>query len=208
MEAVDTGYVPSQGAGRTQVASTPVIVKDGGGQNQEGIGNPSFAPPKVVAGNRREYNTRMQDEHAFTHALLDHPEDESLRLIFSDWLEERGGGWWSRSICQLARFFKSSFLHDYLQPDDRYRGHRGDHQNRNSHLLALAPAPRFHQRSGRTLRAELEAVGSLTLSGDRLLGQIASAGSCRTGLSDIHTGWGFLPPCSSRSRDTPCCHLE
>lgn len=32
----------------------------------------------------------MQDEQAFIHAMQEHPEDATLRLVFADWLEERG----------------------------------------------------------------------------------------------------------------------
>src|ERR1700733_2827330 len=32
----------------------------------------------------------MNDEAAFTQAMQEHPEDAALRLIFADWLEERG----------------------------------------------------------------------------------------------------------------------
>jgi len=32
----------------------------------------------------------MQDETAFLEAMQEHPEDISLRLVFADWLEERG----------------------------------------------------------------------------------------------------------------------
>jgi uncharacterized protein (TIGR02996 family) len=32
----------------------------------------------------------MHDEHAFLQAMQEHPEDSALRLVFADWLEERG----------------------------------------------------------------------------------------------------------------------
>jgi uncharacterized protein (TIGR02996 family) len=32
----------------------------------------------------------MQDEQSFTQAMQQHPEDNALRLVFADWLEERG----------------------------------------------------------------------------------------------------------------------
>jgi uncharacterized protein (TIGR02996 family) len=32
----------------------------------------------------------MNDEHAFMQAMQQHPEDNALRLVFADWLEERG----------------------------------------------------------------------------------------------------------------------
>src|SRR5277367_703608 len=32
----------------------------------------------------------MNDEAAFTRAMQERPEDNALRLIFADWLEERG----------------------------------------------------------------------------------------------------------------------
>jgi uncharacterized protein (TIGR02996 family) len=32
----------------------------------------------------------MNDEHAFMQAMQQHPEDNALRLVFGDWLEERG----------------------------------------------------------------------------------------------------------------------
>ena len=31
-----------------------------------------------------------QEEQAFLEAMLDRPDDVSLRLVFADWLEERG----------------------------------------------------------------------------------------------------------------------
>ena len=32
----------------------------------------------------------MNDETAFLQAMQEHPEDNALRLVFADWLEERG----------------------------------------------------------------------------------------------------------------------
>jgi uncharacterized protein (TIGR02996 family) len=32
----------------------------------------------------------MNEEQAFVRAILDNPDDDTLRLIFADWLEEQG----------------------------------------------------------------------------------------------------------------------
>jgi uncharacterized protein (TIGR02996 family) len=46
----------------------------------------------------------MTHEHAFLEAILDDPDDEGLRLIFADWLEEQGQprGEFIRTQCTLA----------------------------------------------------------------------------------------------------------
>jgi uncharacterized protein (TIGR02996 family) len=47
----------------------------------------------------------MTHEYAFLQAILDDPDDEGLRLIFADWLEEQGQprGEFIRTQCTLAR---------------------------------------------------------------------------------------------------------
>jgi uncharacterized protein (TIGR02996 family) len=46
----------------------------------------------------------MTQEEAFLQAIIESPDDDSLRLIYADWLEERGNprGEFIRAQCQLA----------------------------------------------------------------------------------------------------------
>src|SRR5262245_10482866 len=48
---------------------------------------------------------RPPEEQAFVQAVLETPDDEGIRLIFADWLEERGDpyGEFIRTQCELAR---------------------------------------------------------------------------------------------------------
>jgi carbon storage regulator CsrA len=48
---------------------------------------------------------RSPEEMAFVQAVLEAPDDEAIRLIFADWLEERGDplGEFIRTQCRLAR---------------------------------------------------------------------------------------------------------
>jgi carbon storage regulator CsrA len=75
------------------------------------------ACPKEMSVHRQEvhealYGTRQPEppprspeEMAFLQAILEEPDDEGLRLIFADWLEERGDtrGDFIHIQCQLAR---------------------------------------------------------------------------------------------------------
>src|SRR6266511_2319846 len=47
----------------------------------------------------------MRQEDAFLQAVLDEPDDEAPRLIYADWLQERGDprGEFIQVQCQLAR---------------------------------------------------------------------------------------------------------
>jgi uncharacterized protein (TIGR02996 family) len=48
----------------------------------------------------------MIDEAAFLRTIRDHPDDDSPRLVFADWLEEHGETWraeFLRAQCKLAR---------------------------------------------------------------------------------------------------------
>lgn len=49
--------------------------------------------------------THMTDPQAFVREILEHPDDDAPRLIYADWLEERGDprGEFIRVQCELAR---------------------------------------------------------------------------------------------------------
>lgn len=57
-------------------------------------GRASFSPPQFSS-----------DEAGFLQAILDSPDDDGIRLIYADWLEERGDprGEFIRLQCHLAR---------------------------------------------------------------------------------------------------------
>lgn len=57
---------------------------------------PGAKPPRALS----------PDETAFVNAILENPQDESIRLVFADWLEERGDplGEFLRIQCQLAKW--------------------------------------------------------------------------------------------------------
>jgi uncharacterized protein (TIGR02996 family) len=46
----------------------------------------------------------MTQEEAFLRAIIDHPADDAPRLIYADWLDERGDprGEFIRVLCALA----------------------------------------------------------------------------------------------------------
>src|SRR5438045_2915665 len=48
---------------------------------------------------------RSEEERPFLQAILEHPDDEGTRLVFADWLEERGDplGEYLRNQCRLAK---------------------------------------------------------------------------------------------------------
>ncbi|MCI0461049.1 MAG: TIGR02996 domain-containing protein, partial [Gemmataceae bacterium] len=53
----------------------------------------------------------MSTEDAFVHSILNHPDDDTTRLVFSDWLEEHGRASHAELIriqCELARLPKRS----------------------------------------------------------------------------------------------------
>ena len=59
----------------------------------------NWPPPAVPA------RPSSPEEQAFVQAIVEEPGDEGLRLIFADWLEERGDplGEYLRLRCRLAR---------------------------------------------------------------------------------------------------------
>jgi uncharacterized protein (TIGR02996 family) len=61
------------------------------------------------------------DESTFLQAILDEPEDDGLRLIFADWLEERGDarGEFIRVQCELARMPAKDARRRRLQERER-----------------------------------------------------------------------------------------
>jgi uncharacterized protein (TIGR02996 family) len=68
----------------------------------------------------------MSDESAFLRAIADNPGDESCRLVFADWLEERGD-WRSEFLrldCALRRMTGGEA--DYEQMQARWWDLRGD----------------------------------------------------------------------------------
>jgi uncharacterized protein (TIGR02996 family) len=62
----------------------------------------------------------MNDEAAFLRAMQEHPDDASMRLVFSDWLEERGD-----ARCELIRLLhtltQSVEVPDRAKLEDRLR---------------------------------------------------------------------------------------
>src|SRR5262245_42703089 len=63
----------------------------------------------------------MQDEAAFLRAMQEHPEDDSLRLVFADWLEERGDPR-DELIRLLHKLTQSVDVPDRSKFEDRLRG--------------------------------------------------------------------------------------
>jgi uncharacterized protein (TIGR02996 family) len=66
--------------------------------------------PAEVPVHRKEvhdaiHSPRSPEETSFLHAVVDDPDDEAIRLIFADWLEERGDprGEFIRTQCELAK---------------------------------------------------------------------------------------------------------
>src|SRR6266511_6221714 len=95
----------------------------------------------------------MRQEDAFLQAVLDEPDDDAPRLIYADWLEERGDprGEFIRVQCALAR----------LPPDDP---RRPELRAREQALLAehrdawLAPIRELADGDGKFHRGFVEQV--------------------------------------------------
>src|ERR1700722_7608798 len=63
----------------------------------------------------------MQDEHLFLEAIMEKPDDDSLRLVFADWLEERGDP--RGELLRLMQTLTTSIeIPHRLELEDRLRG--------------------------------------------------------------------------------------
>jgi uncharacterized protein (TIGR02996 family) len=51
---------------------------------------------------------KMNHDHAFLNSILANPSDRILRLVYADWLEERGDhrGEYLRILCRLERYLR------------------------------------------------------------------------------------------------------
>ena len=59
----------------------------------------------------------MTDDTPFLRKIMDHPHEVGPRLVFADWLEERGDPWGEliRLQCELATTYQEQKLDEYLQ---------------------------------------------------------------------------------------------
>jgi len=62
----------------------------------------------------------MHDERGFLQAMLEHPEDKALRLVFADWLDERADPR-GELIRLLHTLTQSVEVPDRIQLEDRLR---------------------------------------------------------------------------------------
>ncbi len=99
----------------------------------------------------------MHDHHAFQSAILAHPEDDALRLVYADWLEDQGG----QADAARAEFIRvqselcSLADHDPRRPalEDREHQLLAEHESR-----WLGDWPRYvpHWRFERGFLTEIE----------------------------------------------------
>jgi uncharacterized protein (TIGR02996 family) len=87
----------------------------------------------------------MTHEEAFFQAILDSPDDDAPRLVYADWLEERGDprGEFIRVQCELARLLE----HDPRRPglEERERSLRRAHEAAWRKTLPALPGIRWFQ---------------------------------------------------------------
>jgi carbon storage regulator len=89
------------------------------------------APPQVPVHRQEVYDAihglwpparpSSPEENAFVQAVVEEPADEGLRLIFADWLEERGDplGEFLRVRCRLARLAAGDPQREGLEERER-----------------------------------------------------------------------------------------
>jgi uncharacterized protein (TIGR02996 family) len=64
----------------------------------------------------------VSQEDSFLRAILDDPRDATLRLVYADWLEERG----DEESCSRAEYLRVECALDALPPRDRQRRRLSD----------------------------------------------------------------------------------
>jgi uncharacterized protein (TIGR02996 family) len=71
--------------------------------------------PVLTATPLHFWRSIMSDEDAFLRAILDHPADDAPRLVYADWLDERG----DRVSVRKARFLRTTAQAVRARPRDR-----------------------------------------------------------------------------------------
>jgi uncharacterized protein (TIGR02996 family) len=109
----------------------------------------------------------MTEHLGFLRATIENPGDDTPRLIYADWLDERGDprGEFIRVQCQLARLPETDSRLEGLRA--RERALQNDHQQQ---WLGLPHHPLLHWRFERGFVAGLGHAGVFQLAGADVLG--------------------------------------
>src|SRR3712207_3456925 len=97
----------------------------------------------------------MNEQDALLQAIIEHPEDDELRLVYADWLEEHGDSARAEFIrvqCALARM---------AEDDDRLWGLRArEHQLLEGHEKDWFPLADVPQYCGSFRRGFVEIISA------------------------------------------------